>query len=239
MSRRPVKLNETIQQLSDVSIADALGFGNIQVIKAGTQLLDINTSLILMTLDVPATIVLNSLGSALLSYPYKIRVIGTAPLEVRTADGTSFDRRLNVSSVSLPPMAHVSFACIEQDDGTREWLVTDSSFSTESFPRLVTNTVFDTSTVLLPLGLITTIGSSVNLLNLPIDPPTGSSIGIRSISNSPLNPTIDAGAGREVQKIGGPVNYSQSHNLGLPRRRTAIFAYCAGSLQWSSLTVTP
>ncbi len=236
MSRRQARLTESVQQLGDITIADAFGFGNIQVIKPGIQALDLNVDLVLMTLDVPATLTLPRLNDAVLSYPYKIHHVGTVPLTVTTAGGETLDRRATIVSASLPPMANVNFAAIQQDDGTREWAVTEFTFVTQSFPRMVTGAVFDTATVELPLGLITTIGDNVTLVNLPIDPPTGSSIGIRSDSGSTLDPTIDAGTGRLVQDLGGSLDYNQTNTLGLKKRESFVYAYCADVFSWSAIS---
>lgn len=235
MSRRSAQLTESVQQLGDITIADAFGFGNVQVIKPGVQKLDPNVDLVLMTLGVPATLLLPSLADVVLSYAYKIHHVGTVPLTVTTLSGETLDRRTLITSASLPPTANVTFAAIQQDDGTREWAVTDFTFVTQSFPRMVTGAVFDTATVELPLGLITTIGSSVTLVNLPIDPPTGSSIGIRSDSGITLNPTIDAGTGRLVQSLGGNLDYNQTNPLGLKKRESFVYAYCADVLSWSAI----
>ncbi len=223
--------------MGDITIADALGLGNIQLIKPGSQNLDPNASMVLMALDVEATLVLPRIDEAVLSYPYRIRNVGTKPLIVTTQALEIFDRRADLTSQDeLPPEGTVTIAAIEQDDKSREWVVVDFTFSTPSFPRIVSGAIIDTATVNLKLGQITTIGASVTLVNLPLDPPMGSSIGIRSDSGVTLNPTIDAGTGRTVQDIGGNLDYNQSNTLGLKKRESFIFGYCADSLQWSALS---
>lgn len=235
MARRTGRINQKLAHLLADRIGDVLGHGNVQLITAGTQKLDVESDLALFTLSTPATLTLPPIDSACLGYPYRIRNIGTVPLTLQTVDDLVIDRRSAIESVELPPMGNVTIAAIQQEDGSSEWVVLDFTFTTPSFPRLVTGTVFDTATVALPLGLITTIGTSVTTVNMPLDPPTGSAIGIRSDSTTLLNPTIDAGAGRTIQDVGGNMDYSQSLSLGLKRRESFMYAYCADSLAWSAI----
>jgi hypothetical protein len=239
VARRKARLTESVQQLGDITIGDALGFGNVQVIKAGTQALDVNADLVLMALDSDATLVLPPINNAVISYPYKIRNVGSANLIVETSESQQLDRRENNTSSELPPMGSVAFAAIEQDDGSREWVVLDAAFITPSFPRMVSGAIIDDATVNPPLGRITTLGGNVTTINLPTNAPMGSTIGLLNGHGSTINPTIDAGSGAEVQDIGGLNDYAQSHaSLGLTARCTVVYTYSADTARWTILSLT-
>lgn len=235
MGRRTGKLNQKFSHLFSDRIGDVLGLGNIQVLVAGTQNLDVETDLVLFTLSSPTTLVLPAIDSAILNYPYRLHNIGNISLTVTTADNRTLDRRTTVDTAMMPPTSNITIAAIEEEDGTREWVILDFSFTTQSFPRLVSGAVQNTATVNLELGLVTTIGASVTTVILPIDPPTGSSIGVRSDSGVTLNPTIDAGTGRTIQDLGGNLDYNQTNTLGLKKRESFMYAYCADTLQWSAI----
>lgn len=126
MARRKANLNETIQQLGDVPVADALGMGNVQIVEPGIQPLDNQADLVFMAIDAPATIVLPPVDKAILSYAYKARNIGSENLTIVISqlDGPAlFDG--GTPLIILPPVSTVTIAAVELTPGNAQWLIID------------------------------------------------------------------------------------------------------------------